>query len=138
MNKSQAAMRRKQGSCPKEVEDALAFLHWMIGLVEARGLAHVEEQFALTMTGMADKILGPRKHGQSGGSQHLENVAKAVEDAREAIAAGATLLEELPHPCDRVPTSFLKGAVMMIETAIREGRNRRSGPSIQQQTEVQP
>ncbi len=79
--------------------------------------------------------MGRENHTQFGGNQHLQ---EAINTARGAIEAAGALLQELPHPRDRVPTSILKGAVAMIETVVLEGRNRRSGPSIQQQTEVQP
>ncbi len=94
---------------PREVDDALAFLHSMVDLVEARGLDHVDDQFALTMTAMAAKIMSPYEPWTG-----THDRTKAIDDAREAIDAVDNLLEE-----ERIPTSILKGAVAMIETTIK-------------------
>lgn len=104
---------------PREVDDAISFLHSMLSLIEVRGWNDVEEQFALAMTGMADKILGPSSESIVG---EPTGKAKAIDDARRAIDAAAQLLEDLPLPRDRVPTWILKGAVMMIEATVRSAR----------------
>ena len=103
--------REKKSQHPKgEVEDAIAFLHSMMELVDARRWSRLTDYFARATLGLADEILGPKK----------EPEAKAIEDARQAIAAARTLLEEFPpQQHDRVPVPIWKGTITMIETAVR-------------------
>ncbi len=109
MKKTQAVRAVAASHHPREVDDAIAFLHSIIDLLDARGLEYVDDQFALTMTGMAAHILSPGELGVV-----TPHRTKAIDDAHKAITAVAALLEE-----SRIPTSVLKGAVAMIETTIR-------------------
>ncbi|SRR6266849_6960881 len=115
-----ASVTKGASKLPKEVDDAIAFLHSMLELVEARRWSHVTDYFALATVGMADEILRRAAAGSSAPlSPAMEPRAKAIEDARWAIDAASALLEDLPHPRDRVPVRILKGAVTMIETSLR-------------------
>jgi 2-keto-4-pentenoate hydratase len=93
---------------PREVADAIAFLHSMLELVDARRWSQVTDYFAGATLGIAGEILGPKK----------EPEAKAIEDARNAIDSAGAFLEEFPHT-DHIPAAVLKGAVAMIETTLR-------------------
>jgi len=109
MKKTQAVRAVAASHHPREVDDALAFLHSMMDLLDARGLEYVDDQFALTMTGMAAHILSPYDMWPVTAQR-----TKVIRDAEEAIAAIGVFLEE-----SRIPTSILKGAVAMVETTIR-------------------
>ncbi len=114
MKKTQALVPSQH---PREVDDAIAFLHSMIGLLEARGCDHVDDQFACTMIGMSGRILEPNEPRTG-----TRNRTKAIADAFSVLSAVGSLLEELPCSSDRLPISILKGLVAMIETTIRAER----------------
>jgi hypothetical protein len=94
------------------IADASKFLHFMLGLIEAREWEYVDEQFATCMTWMADAILKRHQVGTSGADH------EAIEDASTAISASDELLEGLLIK-GKVPIPILKDAVMVIETAAR-------------------
>jgi hypothetical protein len=100
---------------PTPEQDAAAFMHSMLALVERRGLRYVDEEFGRGMMGMAIWIVTP------------ENGTIDDGGIKDAINAGYTLVEQFPtRPTPdvrggwRLPVEVLKAAVQMAEVGMRE------------------
>jgi hypothetical protein len=92
---------------PTPEQDAIAFMHSMLELLERRGLRYVDEEFGRAMMGMAIWIVTPDNGTNEGG----------IEDA---LNAGYTFLEEFPNVGHGLPVEVLRAAVMMAEVGMRE------------------
>src|SRR5262249_26111079 len=89
-NTSKRVLKKPKKPTPEQ--DAIAFMHSMLQLVDRRGLRYVDQEFGNPMTGMATSIVTPDDPTSNGGS-------------KDAIRAGQVLIDEFPKPARHRPPS---------------------------------